>query len=313
MSQMNTAQARVIDPILTAVARGYGSPNAKIANILFPLVTVGVRAGKILSFGPDSFKIVNSARAPGTNTKRINLGYASGDYALVDHRLEATVPVEVEEESAAVPGIDLAEMHINLVQDVMSNEREKQAADLARNPANYDATNKTALSGTAKWSDPGSDPFTDLNDAKEVIRGQIGKKPNVLEVGPRVLTALRNHPKILDRISITADRVPATIEQLQRLLEINLIVEGEATFLDESNKFQDMWGLDAVLAYTVPANMQQRGSPNYGYTYQLAGRPAVEEGYFGRNENSWYYPYADAYKAQLVGKSAGFLFQGAAA
>lgn len=312
MPQENLSQVRVIDPILTEVARGYGAPNARIANILFPIVPVGVRAGTILSFGPESFRLVNTARAPGANTKRIQLGYASGKYSLVDHRLEGEVPIEHEEEANAVPGIDLGSMAVNMVQDVMGNEREKLAADLALNPANFPAANKTTLSGTSKWSDPASDPFTDVNDAKEVIRSKIGKKPNVMEVGPRVLLALRNHPKILDRISTTVDRVPATIEQLQRLLEIPTIVEGEATYHD-GTEFKDMWGLDALLAYTTPASMQQRGSPNFGYTYQLKDRPVVEEPYFEKNPQTWYYPVSDAYQPVLVGATAGFLFTGAAA
>lgn len=312
MPQENLSKVRVIDPILTEVARGYGAPNARIANVLFPIVPVGVRAGTILSFGPESFRLVNTARAPGANTKRIQLGYASGKYSLVDHRLEGEVPIEHEEEANAVPGIDLGSMAVNMVQDVMGNEREKLAADLALNPANYPAVNKTTLSGTSKWSDPASDPFADINEAKEVVRSKIGKKPNVLEVGPRVLMALRNHPKILDRISVTVDRVPATIEQLQRLLEIQQIVEGEATYYDGTD-FKDMWGLDALLAYTTPASMQQRGSPNFGYTYQLKDRPIAEEPYFEKNPQTWYYPVSDAYQPVLVGATAGFLFTGAAA
>lgn len=312
MPQENLSQVRVIDPFLTEVARGYGTPNARIASILFPIVSVGARAGTILSFGPESFRLVNTARAPGANTKRIQLGYSSGKYSLVDHRLEGEVPIEHEEEANAVPGIDLGSMAVNMVQDVMGNEREKLAADLALNPANFSASNKTTLSGTSKWSDPTSDPFSDINDAKEVIRSKIGKKPNVLELGPRVLMVLRNHPKILDRISITVDRVPATLEQLQRLLEIPQIVEGEATYHDGTD-FKDMWGLDALLAYTTPASMQQRGSPNFGYTYQLKDRPIAEEPYFEKNPQTWYYPFADAYQPVLVGATAGFLFTGAAA
>lgn len=312
MPQENLSQVRVVDPILTEVARGYGSPNAKIASILFPIVPVGARAGTILSFGVESFRLVNTARAPGANTKRIQLGFASGKYSLVDHRLEGEVPIEHEEEAAAVPGIDMGAMAVNTVQDVMGNEREKLAADLALNPANYPAANKETLSGTSKWSDPASDPFSDINDAREAIRSKIGKKPNVLTLGPKVLLALRNHPKILDRISITNDRVPATLEQLQRLLEIAQIVEGEATYHDGS-AFQDMWGKDALLAYTTPASMQQRGSPNYGYTYQLKDRPIVEEPYFEKNPQTWYYPVSDAYQPVLVGATAGFLFTGAAA
>lgn len=312
MPQQSLSQTRVIDPFLTAVARGYGSPNAKIANILFPIVPVATRAGTILSFGPEGFKLVNSARAPGAGTKRIQFGYASGKFSLVDHRLEGEVPIEHEEEANAVPGIDLGTQASNGVQDVMGNEREKAAADLALNPANYAASNKETLSGTSKWSDANSDPFTDINDAKEVIRKKIGKKPNVLTLGPPVLNALRNHKKILDRISLTVDRVPATIDQLQRILEIPQIVEGEATYHDGTD-FQDTWGKDALLAYTIPASMQQRGSPNFGYTYQLKDRPIVEEPYFENNTQTWYYPVSDAYQAVLVGATAGFLFTGAAA
>ncbi len=312
MSQQNLSQVRVVDPLLTEIARGYGSPNARIADILFPIVEVRARAGKILSFGPDSFRIVNTARAPGANTKRMQLAYASGDFSLTDHRLEGAVPIENEEEAETVPGIDLGEHAVNTVQDVMANEREKQAADLARNAANYPAGNTDTLTGGDLWSDPTSDPFAQMNVAKEIVRQKTGRKPNVLVPSPTSLTNLRNHPKVLDRLSITADRPPATIEQLQRLFEIERIVEGESTFADGPDSapvFHDMWGNDSVLAYVTPASMQQRGSPNFGYTYRLKGRPIVEEPYFEKNPQTWYYPVSDAYRAYLVGASAGFLFK----
>ena len=68
MPQQTPGQARVLDPILTAVARGYRSQKASIANILFPIVPVGARGGRILSFGPNDFKLVSTVRAPGANT-----------------------------------------------------------------------------------------------------------------------------------------------------------------------------------------------------------------------------------------------------
>jgi len=129
---MTPGQARVVDPILTAVARGYRSPKAAIANVLFPIVTVGQRAGRIIAFGQDDFKLVTTARAPGANTKRVQFGYASDSYALVDHRLEGGVPVEVNDEALAVPGIDLQSNAVRRVQNVMALEREHKAATLAR-------------------------------------------------------------------------------------------------------------------------------------------------------------------------------------
>lgn len=310
MPQQTTSQARVLDPILSEVARGYRSPKAAIANVLFPIVTVGQRAGRILAFGTDDFKLVNTRRAPGANTKRVQFGYASESFALVDHRLEGSVPVELQEEAQAVPGIDLSANAVRRVQNVMALERENIAATLARNDANYAASNKTTLSGTSQWSNAASDPFTDIMDGKEVVRAQTGEKANVLTLGPKVLAALRTHPKVLDRLSTASDRPPATLAQLQALFELEQVIAGEAVYHD-GNQFQDVWGNDAILAFTTPASMQEMGSPNFGYTYQLQGRPMVEEGYFDENSNTWYYPTSDAYQPVFTGPSAGFLFKAA--
>lgn len=311
MPQATPGQARVIDPILSAVARGYRSPKARIADLLFPIVPVGQRAGRIIAFGPDDFKLVSTKRAPGANTKRVQYGYASDPYSLVDHRLEGGVPVELQEEAQAVPGIDLISTAVQRVQNTMALEREYIAAQLARNAANYPSGNKVALSGTSRWSDPTSDPFTDIMDAKEVIRSKTGEKPNVLTLAPKVMTALRTHPKVLDRLSTASDRPPATIQQLQALFELQQVVEAESIYHD-GTQFQDVWGKDAILAFTTPASMQEMGAPNFGYTYQLTGRPAVEEGYFDNNSNTWYYPVSDACQPVFAGPTAGFLFADAA-
>lgn len=312
MPQQTLGQARVLDPILTAVARGYRSPKAGVANVLFPVVPVGQRAGRILSFGPDDFRLVSTARAPGANTKRVQFGYSDEKYSLVDHRLEGSVPVELMQEASAVPGIDLSSMAVRRVLNMMALEREYQASRLARDDTKYAASNKETLSGTSQWSNPASDPFTDINEGKEAIRAQTGEKPNVLTLGPKVLTALRSHPKILDRLSTASDRPPATIQQLQALFELQQIVEGEAVHHD-GTQFQDVWGKDAILAFTTPASMQEMGSPNFGYTYQLEDGPSAEEAYLGKNENTWYYPVSDAYQPVLTGPSAGFLFKNAVA
>ena len=312
MPQATTGQARVVDPILSAVARGYRSPKAAIANILFPIVTVGQRAGRIIAFGPDDYKLMSTKRAPGANTKRVQFGYASEPFSLVDHRLEGGVPVELQEEAQAGPGIDLSSNAVQRVQNIMALEREYTAGQLARDASKYAASNKETLSGTSQWSNPASDPFTDIMDGKEVIRSKTGEKPNVLTLGPKVLTALRTHPKVLDRLTTSTDRPPATIQQLQALFELQQVVEGEAVYHD-GTQFQDVWGKDAILAYTTPASMQEMGSPNFGYTYQLAGRPMVEEGYFDNNTNTWYFPTTDAYQPVFAGPAAGFLFTDAAA
>lgn len=308
MSQQNTSQARVIDPILTEVARGYLSQAAAAANVLFPIVPVGQRGGRIITFGPDDFKLIDTRRAPGANTKRIQIAYGSDNYALIDHSLEGSVPIELMQEADAVPGIDLGSGAVRSVQNRMALEREYNAARLARDASKYSTSNKKALSGTSRWSNPASDPFSDINGAKEVIRGKIGVRPNVLTLPPKGLTALRSHAKVLDRLSTASDRPPASLDQLKKLFELDEIVESGAIH-HNGNDFIDVWGTDAILAYTTPRSLQEAGSPSFGYTYRLQGYPDVEEAYYERNPKTWFYPVTDALQPVLAGPSAGFLFQ----
>lgn len=310
--QMNLSQARVADPILTAVARGYESPESAVANVLFPVVTVGARAGVIVVFGKEQFDVIDSRRAPGASTKRVDFGYGSDKFSLVDYRLEAVVPYEVQEEALAVPGLNVIEMHVNKVQNQMALEREYGSAALARNAALYAASNKTVLSGTDLWTNAASNPFVVIEAAKEAIRKKIGKRPNVLELGPTVLSALRNHPLVLAKISTSTDRNPATLAQLAAMFEVATVIEGGAIF-NSTGGFADVWGNDAILAYVAPKSMQEMGSQSFGYTYQLAGRPMVEEGYDDRNRNSWIVPVNDARAPYLVGANGGYLIQSAVA
>lgn len=307
MPQMTPNQARVIDPVLTEVARGYRSNAAPVANLLFPTVSVNARGGRVISFGPEDFKIYNTARAPGSATKRVGFGYASAGFSLVDYRLEGSVPLQMLQEGQSVPGVDNAQIAIAKVRNLQELEREKQAADLALNAASYASTNKLTLASGDRWDEAAGDPFEDVDNAKEAIRKQTGVRPNVLTLGPKVATALRRNPKVLDRLSTATDRPPATLAQLAALFDVATVVEAGAVYHDGTS-FVDVWGTFAHLAYTTPASLAEMGSPNFGYTYQLANYPVAEEAYYDRNTETWYFPVADCRQPQLVGAGAGFLF-----
>lgn len=314
MSALNPAQARVVDPVLSSVAQGYKNA-AMIASVLFPTVPVLARGGNIITFGKESFMLYQTQRAPGENTKRIRFGYAGAPYAIVDHSLEGMVPVEIEEEAMSVPGIDLGAGAINGVQDLMLLGVEKRSADIARTAASYAASNKATLSGTDQWSDYGttSDPIDDVEAAKNAIRAATGKYPNVMAMGSAVMSKLKHHPKIVDRIKYTGRDV-ATPELLASLFGVQQVVEGAAIYSnDAGTAFSDVWGKDVVLAYTPTASVAQQGLPSYGYTYQLRGYPVVEEPYYDRSAKSWVYPVTRSEAPVLASAAAGFLFTNAVA
>lgn len=310
MPQMTTSQARVIDPVLTQVAQGY--QNAQVVYpALFPIVPVGARGGKIIAFGREDFRLYNTGRTPGANTRRVNYGYQGASYALEQHALEGQVPFELLQDANAVPGIDMARVAVNKTQNIVDLAAEKAAADLATNPANYAAGNKVTLSGTSQWSDhANSDPVNDVETAKEAVRAKIGRRPNTMVIAAAVESQLRQHPKIIDRIKYTGRDVP-TPELLASLFGLNRVVVGDAVYEDASGNLVDCWGTSVVLAYTETGGLADMGLPSYGYTYRLRGYPIVETTYQDRNAKSWIYPVTDERAPVIAGADAGYLISGA--
>lgn len=315
MPQISPSQARVVDPVLTTIAQGYQN-SEMVAPFLFPTVQVPLRGGNIITFGKEAFMLYGSQRAPGENTKRVSFGYAGAPYALADYSLEGLVPMEISQEAANGPGIDLGQGAIVSVSAIMALRLEKQSADIARNAASYAAANKITKSGTGQWSDLTSgvsDPINDIEIAKEAIRAATGKRPNTITMGAAVMAKLRQHPKVIDRIKYTGRDV-ATVELLAALFGVARVVVGDAIYSnDAGTAFTDVWGKEVVVAYTEIGRMASNGLPSYGYTYQLNGYPVVEEPYYDRSAKSWIYPITRAEAPVLASASAGYLITNAVA
>ena len=308
MPQLSPSQARVIDPILTTVAQGY--KNAELVGpALFPYVPVQQRGGKIITFGKEDFQLYATGRTPGAATRRVQFGYSGSSYALESHSLEGLVPQELMQEAQAVPGINMATSAISKVQAIIALRLEKAQADLATTAGNYGASNKLALSSTARWSDLTSgvsDPVNDIEAAKEAVRAQIGRYPDTVVIGAAVMAKLRQHPKIVDRIKYTGRDV-ATPELLASLFGVQRVLIGGAVSATDAGVFSDVWGKNVVVAYTALGTLADQGQPTYGYTYRLGGYPMVEPPYEDRNAKSWIYPVTDEVAPVIAGASAGYL------
>lgn len=306
MTQLSTSQARVVDPILTTVAQGYKN-NEMVGSILFPRVNIAQRSGKVIQFGKEAFQAYDSARAPGTNIKRIQIGYSASNFGIVDYALDAVVPTELMQEAAAVPSINLANASVRTVQDAMALRLEIDQAALATTLGNYGVNNKTTLSGTSQWSDlVNSDPIKDVENAKDAIRGATGKLANVLVLSPAVLKSLRQHSKVIDRMKYTGRDVP-TPEILAALFGVDKVVVGTAIQSTDAGVFSDVWGKNVVLAYTDMSGLNDAGRPTYGYTYSLSGYPFVKPARKDENIDSWIYGVSDAVQPVIASANSGFL------
>ncbi len=314
MGQITPSQARVIDPILTNVARGYKNADL-VGDALFPVVDVDQRGGKIIEFRKEDFYLYATGRVPGAGTKRVQYGYDGSAYALEQHALEGTVPFEIMQEANAVPGIDMARIAVMKTQNIIALRTEKAQADIARNAASYAAANKVTLAGTSQWSDLTSgvsDPTANIETAKDAIRAQVGRRGNTVMIPAAVFKSLKQHPKIIDRIKYTG-RDSVTPELLAALWDVKRVVIGDAVYSTDGGVITDVWGKDVVVAYTDVGSLRDMGLPSYGYTYRLRGYPIVETPYQDRNAKSWVYPVTDELKPVMAGAIAGYLITAAVA
>lgn len=311
MSQMTPGQVRVADPVLSTHARGYRQSQL-VAPFLFPFADVTSYGGKTVEFGKESFKVYNSKRAPGENTKRIRPGYEGKSYAIVPSALEAVVPREHMRDASQVPGINLASRAVNVVLRSQLLEYEVDAAALATSTASFDADHRVALTSTDVWSSATSDPIGDVETGREAVRSTIGLYPNTAIISAAAYKNLRSHAAIIDRTANTGIR-KVTLDLLKQIFEIDNIYVGGGVVANEAGTFGDVWGDSVVLAYVSPgadvnANIEE---PSFGYGYRIEGMPLVEQPYYDNNAKSWIYGVSNDATPVVAGMGAGYLIGGA--
>lgn len=319
MAQNQTPlQTRIIDPILTSRVQGY-KDTAYVWDQLFPPVPVNVAGGQILEFGAESFKLYNTKRAPGAATVRASFGYAGKPFALLNDAIEVPVPREYQRDAQVTPGIDLGERAALMAMRVLNRQIEKEAADLARNPANYATGNSVTVAAGDRWSAPNTNPIAQLNVWREVIRSKIGLEPNVLFLAMAVFRALQTNEFMLERVKYTTAE-SLTAEMMARVFDVEKIVIGRSVYATDAGDvttgtpptYVDVWGKDVILAY-VPQVASMLEEPSFGYTYQMVGHPLVEEPYYDNNSKAWYFGCSWERVPVITSSIAGFLAMGVVA
>ncbi len=309
MSVLNTNTARIVDPVLSGIAQGYVHAQ-RVGHTLFPANDVLQRGGTVIEFGRESFLNYKSRRAPGADAVNIQFGYEGKPYSLSQFSLDAPIPREHMEEALAVPGIDLGKRAVNVAMDSLTLTLEIEQAELAGNPASYPAANKLTLAGSARWSDPASDPIGDIDAAKDQVRTTCGVEPNRMVISNKGFRALKRHPNIMDRFKYTTAE-SITAKMLAGIFDLDELNVGKTTYvenLDASGAFKEAWGNFACMAY-VPTQDAALDQPSFGYTYTLKGHPFVEPPRWEGGERSWVYGVTYERRPVLTGMAAGFLFQ----
>lgn len=295
-------QLRVVDPVLTNLARGYRNAQL-IGEALFPIALIDKEAGTIPLFGKDAFDLYDTERAIRAQSNIMNPDDVNGlDVVLREH--DIAYPVDYREKAESM--FDAQARAARRVVDVIDLRREVACAKLAQNPNTYLAGAKVSLAGSSQWSNGGGDPIQDVERGKEVIRSRIGVRPNTMTMGASVYASLKFHPKLQEALG-SNERKLITVEHLKALFGIQDIFIGEA--LANAGTFGDIWSDSLQLAYVAkPQGGAQANyeDPSFGYTLRRKGMPEIDT-YDGAGGKLNYVRNTDIYKPVVVGADAGYL------
>lgn len=294
---------RIVDPVLTNLARGYHNA-LMVATALFPVVQVSKEGGKIPVFTKESFKIYNTERAIRANSNRINPEDRSSiDFVLTEHDLEYPLDYREEQEDALPSKMNATRVCVDGIQLRL----EKIAADMAQNLSSYPSGNKVTLGAGDKFTNTSSDPFPIISTAVEAVRQSIGVRPNVCLMGASSYAALKNHPGILDRIKYSQKGV-VTPELLRTLFDFEKLVIGDAVYASDSGAFSDVWSDNVIIAYVpnqlsnVPRSYYE---PSFGYTLRKKNMPVIDT--YSENGKVLLVRNTDIFVSKIVGSDAGYL------
>ena len=280
-----------------------------VASKAIPTIPTVKQADKYFIFSQaDWFRSDAQPRAPGTESA--GGGFRVSNDVYYCQRQAIHMDVSDPERANADPAINLdvdateyvteqilLAQEIDFVNNVLSTAPAWTGASATSGYFVGSSTNPTSSSGgyIRYWSDVASTPIEDLRGEMQSIASKTGRKPNTLIMGPKVWTALADHPDILDRIKYTEKGIVGT-DLLGELLDIENVYVcwavqdsgGEMAMATSAATVPDgltaitpgfIAGKNALLCYLEPAPGLRKPSAVYKFVWTLpTGAPAPREG-----------------------------------
>ncbi len=306
MSNTRLDSLRMVDPVLTTIAQGYTN-NAFIAHKLFPTVDVNKMKGKIPVFSKNSFVMRDTERALRAASNRI----PPEEIVLMDfetHERDVEIALDYLEEEESSEFFRYEQRSTKELLDILLTGREKAAADLVQNPANYDDDMKLVISSEADSiyaPTSNADTETWVNIAKDAIRSKIGKYPNVMIMGDVTLRKILNHNSMTNKIRYT-NNFTVNAELVKEVYNIENIIVGTSVYSPDGVSMEDIWGDNIIFAYVDQSPRRSEYNPSFGYTFRRKGMPEVDT-YYENGGKVKVIRATDNYSVQVTGKDAGFL------
>jgi hypothetical protein len=256
-----------LDAILSNVSIKYANGLA-IADQVFPRVKVLKESDKYFTYTRD-FRIPRTYRAIGSESNAIDWNISTDSYFCEEYALHDDVFDRIRKNADTPLNLDVDTTET--ITDALIRDREKRVADIAFSTGSI--TTNSALTGSDQWSDyAGSDPLGDLETAMLAVKQASGRVPNTVVLGEQVMSKLRNHPDLLERIKytqkgvVTADLLASLLPGNPRVLVGDLMYDSSQEGDSESLGY--IWGKKALVAYVEASPGLRKMSLGYQFYSQ---------------------------------------------
>lgn len=295
-----------IDQVLTNISVAW-SNEGLVGSQLFPTVTVRKQSDKYYTFGREAWlPETGDLRAPGTEANEIpGLNVSLDTYYAQEHSLEIAVTDEERDntDSPMSPDVD----GTNLVTSKIMLGREKAMHDLVTTAANYASDMTVTLSGTNTWDSytggtDTSNPISDVKTGRRKMHAHLFQEPNVGVFPYQVMSALEDHPDIIERIKYS-ERAILTPEIIQAVFGIpKVIVPGLGIASSAALTPSYLWGTDVLLAYVPPRAGLKVPAFAYEFVWGYGGNtPQVTDRWREEKRKSDLIRVSRRYDLKLVG------------
>lgn len=224
MPYMPSPSAVHIDYALTNFSLAYmQDQNNFVADKVFPVVPVDKQTNKYFTYPKDTFLRAGGAKTPfGTEAPQTGFTLSNDSYSADVWRWGTKITPDVRANAdAALSNID--QQASQVVMQGLLIQREVQWATKYFTTSVW-GTDKTGGTDFVQWDDQaGSDPISDVANAKATILENTGQEANTFTVSYHVHKALKQHPMILERIKYgggPANPAMVTEQMLAALFEV---------------------------------------------------------------------------------------------
>lgn len=272
---------QAIDPALTMYAEGVAPEISQkyIAGGACPIMPTAMKSNKYRTFPRSPFiRGVAAPRRPHTKSAEISFEWSTDNYSTENYSTSFLLSQEEIDDS------DNPELLQQLATSIVVNGllvRQELAFAAKFMTTSVWGTDKTGVTDFPQWDDfTNSDPVANVLAWARIVDVNGGLKPNTMIVGPDVHRALKQHPAIINRMSVTGLRV-ATEEILAQLFEVDKYfvagakkVTSAEGIAEASATFDYIYGKTLLLAYMGKSGPEIGPSAARIFTWQKANAGA---------------------------------------